>query len=431
MQTKTRILIVDDDPHVRKTLSDILKVKGYETVAAKDGDEGIAEAQREFVNLALIDLMLPGLSGIEVMEHIKAFSASTEAIILTGNASVGTAIEATNKGAFSYLLKPYSMEDLLLHIRRAIERQHAQETVDQLRRQLELIVQSTGDGIFTLDTDGNLLLVNPAAARMLGYEAHELIGRHSHDAWQHSRADGTPYPEQDSPIYQTLQDGQIRRRDEEVFWRKDGTSFCVEYVCAPIRGDRDISGVVVTFLDITERKSMEKEIHAFATTDSLTGIANRRVFAQALDTEVVRARRYGTPLALIMYDIDHFKQVNDTFGHDVGDEVLKGITGLVTANKRAADMLARWGGEEFMILVPQCDLEHACALAEKLRAAVAARIFEKAGLVTASFGVAVFGPDDDPAVLLKNVDNALYRAKQLGRNRVETDIGQPASVHST
>ncbi len=533
-QVKARILVIDDDPHARKTLCDILKIKGYEVTAAMNGAEGLAEVQRAFVNLALIDLMLPDISGIEVMERMKATSALTETIILTGNASLGTAIEATNKGAFSYLVKPYQMDDLLLHVRRGIEHQRAQEeivrlashprlnpnpvievghdgkvtymnpaaervfpdllsagarhpmlaagvvqlfgasprvaerevvrevrvdkvvyeahlsfvpesdlvriyaiditerkkaqeTIELLRRQLELVVRSTGEGILTLDTDGNHTLVNPVAARMLGYEVEELIGRHAHDIWQHSKADGTAYAEGDSAISQTLKDGQIRRNDNEVFWRKDGTSFPVEYTSAPIRSDQTITGVVVTFLDITERKQAEREIHTLATTDSLTGIANRRMFMQVLESEITRAKRYGAPLTLVMYDIDHFKQVNDTYGHDIGDEVLKGITGLVRANIRAVDMVARWGGEEFIILTTQSDIHSALAMAEKLRTVIAGRVFEKVGTVTASFGVAVYEPHDDSNLLLKKADDALYRAKENGRNRVETIIKRTSS----
>jgi len=127
MRNNPRILVVDDDANLRKTLSDILKIKGYGVVAAGSGAEGIAEAERTVVNVALIDLKLPDMSGIEVMEKIKASSPLTEAIILTGHASLDTAVEATNKGAFSYLLKPYEIDKLLRHIHRALDRQQTQQ----------------------------------------------------------------------------------------------------------------------------------------------------------------------------------------------------------------------------------------------------------------------------------------------------------------
>jgi DNA-binding NtrC family response regulator len=133
---KQKILIIDDDQHIRKTLSDILKIKGYETFTAPNGTEGSDFLKRTPVNLVIIDLGLPDMSVLEVLSKVKVDNPFIEAIILTGNASLDSAIEATNKGAFSYLLKPYDMEQLLVHIRRAIEKQDAQETI--ARRNIEL-----------------------------------------------------------------------------------------------------------------------------------------------------------------------------------------------------------------------------------------------------------------------------------------------------
>ena len=210
-----------------------------------------------------------------------------------------------------------------------------------------------------------------------------------------------------------------------------------------------IGGILMAFFyvllghvqrDFTDRKQAEMEIrtlneelevkvqerteqllasHILATTDSLTGIANRREFITVLEAEVDRVKRYGTPLSLAMYDLDHFKRVNDTFGHDVGDYVLQTSTGLVKENIRAVDVVARWGGEEFMVLMPQSDMQAARDSANRLRLAIAGHHFDKVGKLTASFGVATFEPQDDLTALLKRVDDALYRAKEQGRNRVE------------
>ena len=126
---KPKVLIIDDDPNVRKTLSDILKVKGYESSTAENGTSGLDSLKRFSVNLVVIDLGLPDIPGLEVLSRIKTDYPFTEAIILTGNASLDSAIEATNKGAFSYLLKPYDIDQLILDIRRALEKQQAQETI--------------------------------------------------------------------------------------------------------------------------------------------------------------------------------------------------------------------------------------------------------------------------------------------------------------
>jgi len=133
---KVVILIIDDDPSLRKTLADILKFKGYATLAAKDGAEGLACMQKNTVNLALIDLGLPDISGFDVLSRIKADHPSTAVIILTGNATVESAIEATNRGAFSYLVKPYEIEQLMLQIKRAIEKQQADQEQEILLARL-------------------------------------------------------------------------------------------------------------------------------------------------------------------------------------------------------------------------------------------------------------------------------------------------------
>lgn len=175
-----------------------------------------------------------------------------------------------------------------------------------------------------------------------------------------------------------------------------------------------------TVIDITERKEAEKRIHVLATTDGLTGILNRKEFTRLLESEIDRVNRYGTQLSLIMYDLDHFKKINDTHGHDAGDEVIQTVVKLVCSNIRSVDIAARWGGEEFMVLLPQSSLEAARKIADKLRLTVSGHDFGKPGPVTASFGVVEFAQGEDSNSLLKRVDKALYLAKNNGRNRVES-----------
>ncbi len=160
--TLPRILVIDGDPKVRKTLSDILRLSGYEVVNAESGAAGLAEAQRVFVNLAVIALGLPDMSGIDVMTKIKAGSQLTEVIILTGHASLDTAIDATSKGAFSYLIKPYETDKLLRHIRRALDRQQIQQ--EMLR--LASFPRMSPDPIIELGSSGKVTYLNPAAEKL-------------------------------------------------------------------------------------------------------------------------------------------------------------------------------------------------------------------------------------------------------------------------
>lgn len=169
----------------------------------------------------------------------------------------------------------------------------------------------------------------------------------------------------------------------------------------------------------------QKEVaETLARTDALTGLANRRAFDEVAQQEIERARRYGTPLALVMTDIDHFKVVNDTYGHHIGDQVLQNFAKVLMSQVRSIDLVGRWGGEEFVILLPETSLEEAHLAAERMRLAVAGtplRFEGKSFGYTASFGVAEFQPET-PTMdsLLGRADAALYRAKDAGRNRVET-----------
>jgi diguanylate cyclase (GGDEF)-like protein len=157
-----------------------------------------------------------------------------------------------------------------------------------------------------------------------------------------------------------------------------------------------------------------------ATTDALTGICNRRKFLESLQVKIQEAKRYSMPLALIYFDIDHFKSVNDTYGHEAGDDVLVELSRLVSGMIRQTDVFARIGGEEFVILVHNNDVRTGRELAEKIRAGVELQCFPKMGSVTCSFGVAQFYSDDSAETFIRRADDAMYAAKQAGRNRVET-----------
>ena len=166
-------------------------------------------------------------------------------------------------------------------------------------------------------------------------------------------------------------------------------------------------------------QQLAQQLRSQATTDPLTGLFNRLKFDQALAVEMARAERYKAPLSLALYDVDGFKKVNDTFGHQAGDKVLAQLAALVASNCRSSDTIARWGGEEFAIMLPGSDERMAQQVMEKLRAAIEEADFAAVGRVTCSFGVTQFADGDTPEVLLARADDALYRAKVNGRNRVE------------
>ncbi len=176
--------------------------------------------------------------------------------------------------------------------------------------------------------------------------------------------------------------------------------------------------------DIQKRVEMEQEIRRISVTDKLTGIYNRLQCDERIAQETARAERTGHSLALILFDIDHFKAVNDTYGHQQGDQVLMDLAGLVQEEMREYDFLARWGGEEFLVLSPETGRGDASALAERIRRRVETRTFGEAGRVTISLGVSLYRPGADTAEsFLQRADRALYRAKEQGRNRTVLEEG--------
>jgi len=168
-----------------------------------------------------------------------------------------------------------------------------------------------------------------------------------------------------------------------------------------------------------ELEELARDLRFKASTDPLTGLANRSKLNHQLDQEIARAARYGGPVAFIIYDVDQFKHINDNYGHTTGDKVLIELSSLASANIRMTDVLARWGGEEFAIIVPETPAKKAAELAQSLRATIEAHIFPEVGTVTCSFGVAEYQPGDTTETLVERADKALYCAKVNGRNRVE------------
>lgn len=184
----------------------------------------------------------------------------------------------------------------------------------------------------------------------------------------------------------------------------------------------------VLLKEMAERKLAQEQLEVLATTDPLTRLYNRRKFEELLSHELERCKRYAGDFALIMLDADHFKQINDQYGHDTGDAVLRFLSDLIKSQLRKSDVVARWGGEEFIALVAEADTDTALAAADKLRKAVEEGQFPRQLRVTISLGVALARRNDTSASLVRRADQAQYRAKQAGRNRVMMEAPEPPPV---
>jgi diguanylate cyclase (GGDEF)-like protein/PAS domain S-box-containing protein len=300
--------------------------------------------------------------------------------------------------------------------RSEINRKPLEDDLRISEKTFRAIAQTAVDAIILADSNGNIIFWNESAGKIFGYTEQEILGGSLSILMPEQYRKG--HQQGLERIKSTGQSEYIGRIIEMSGLRKTGDIFPIELSVAMWRAGKEIffSGIV---RDITKRKQMESEMHILATTDTLTHVFNRIKYTELMQREIERARRYDHPLSMIMFDIDHFKRVNDTYGHMVGDYVLCTLAQLVKENLRETDFLVRWGGEEFVIIAPETDLRKAGNLAERIRQASESYQFDKVGRITVSFGVAEFHKDDTEDVLIKRVDDAMYMAKKKGRNRVE------------
>src|SRR5215208_6416235 len=308
-------------------------------------------------------------------------------------------------------------------IRDVTKRKRAEDALDRLSRQHEMVLKSAGEGIFGLDLHGHATFVNPAAEHMTGWDTKELLGRPLHDVLHHSKPNGAPYPREQCPIRAALVDGATHSRDDEVFWRKGGTSFPVEYVSTPILQDSEVVGSVVTFKDITERKALEEQLRHQAFHDPLTGLPNRALFMDRLEHALARANRRGSKVAVLFMDLDNFKITNDSLGHEIGDQLLIAVAERIKACLRLEDTAARLGGDEFTILVEEVHgVSDAARVAERIAESLQCpfALDQQEYFFTTSIGIALSSPlQKPPADLLRHADLAMYQAKHKGKARYE------------
>lgn len=272
---------------------------------------------------------------------------------------------------------------------------------------------STDSAIIATDLDLQIKYFNPVAEHLLGQPAGEVVGQRLEDI--HARHDIMP-----NRLNRAL--AAVKKRGEYNFSieRKDnGIPLSMECRVSGIWDhEQNLVGYVLMLRDITERKRLEEQLRMAATIDKLTGIYNRQTLDDLLSREIARCRRYKTPLSIIMADIDHFKHVNDTYGHQVGDKVLHAVAETFRESIRLSDVLGRWGGEEFLIIAPQTAKTSAAPMAEKLRKAIERQSFYHDEPLTVSLGVTEMKEGDTLESLIRRADEALYHAKNLGRNRV-------------
>ena len=283
-----------------------------------------------------------------------------------------------------------------------------------------LLAENAWDVIWTMGVDGSITYVSPSVQRVRGFTPAEAAAQTLDQI--HTPDSARQVTEYFTALYAAMAAGEVPPiyHGEREYYRKDGSIMLGELQVIP---QVDDNGNVVQILgvtrDVSDRRHFEDELNRLAVTDPLTGVWNRRQGDRLFVADLAEARRSGNAVSLLMVDIDGFKKVNDTHGHQVGDQVLVTISQILNDQLRSSDILARWGGDEFVILLPQCTSADAAVIAEKLRERVSATEIDGLGPLTVSIGVAEMNTDDDRDSLLRWADIAMYRAKSGGRNAVE------------
>ncbi|MBC8492163.1 MAG: diguanylate cyclase [Chloroflexi bacterium] len=472
-----RILYMEDDPGLARPFKKGLEQAGYVVDIARDGEEGLTMYVAGSYDVVAVDQNMPVYTGLEVINIMASQGSLPPMIMVTGTGSERIAVEAMKLGAGDYLVKdvdggyldllPTVIEQVLQQWRLVEEKQQAEEERERLlvaEREQRLLAETLAEvtlAITSLTSHEAVLdeilrqvqrIVPYSAANIALWEGNALRVAH----WRGYETFGGE--ELISSLVQTLDDitvdlDVIQSRQplvipdtgQEPRWVVlDETAWIRSYLVVPIclhdrvlgllRLDSDTPGefsaedgerlrpLANAAAIAMENARLFGEVQRLATTDGLTGIYNRRHFFELAEHELSRARRYGHPVSAIMLDVDHFKQVNDTYGHAAGDQVLRAVAERCGDNIRDIDILGRYGGEEFAIILPATDLTVAQIAAERLRRCIADVPVptDKGDLtVTISLGVASSAQDDeDVAALLNRADAAMYAAKQAGRNRV-------------
>jgi diguanylate cyclase (GGDEF)-like protein/PAS domain S-box-containing protein len=304
---------------------------------------------------------------------------------------------------------------------------------DEAAESLRLMAERCGDVVFRFGADGKARYISPSVERLFGCSRSEIYAMGG-DVASNGFVHVADVPMGVQAVRQHFAGELPEVKLEFRIVRRDGAIVWVQTNCSTIT---DAAGtptdIIFTMRDIGEKKALEAELEALARTDALTGLANRRAFDEALDAEWRRAARDGSPLSLVLLDVDHFKPFNDANGHQAGDDCLRTIArAVLQAARRAGETAARYGGEEFALVLPATDSKAAAALAEQIRGAVEGLriphpLNPDGKVVTVSIGLATALAADGaslkmPYGLLEAADRALYKAKSGGRNRVERGV---------
>lgn len=464
-----RVLIIDDNETNKTILEDVLKANGYETRHAADGEEGLKAVAEWTPSVVLLDIVMPGIDGMKVCSSIREMDLPSRPsiIIVSVRGDKDTVVKALSEGADDYIVRPFNESELVARVGAQLRISDFYQEVEEDNRKLETLLEITNAVSATLDPSEVLNTIVNRVAEVTdaircsivlivrGDEGY-VLASHEDPSIKELKIDLKKYPEiqqvmkTKSPLaIADLVNHPLMKEVKGCIEGFEGMSVLI----VPIVFNDEVLGTLflrsrrtdigfarkeIDFCKIVanasfhalknarlfERVIREKEyLKEVAIRDQLTGLYNHNFFYTRLDEEFERGVRYETPLSLIMLDIDNFKNINDTYGHRVGDMVLKEIAQIVKKGVRKTDIVARYGGEEFSVILPHTMLKGAVEEAERLRDLIASHAY--AGLasdqITVSVGVAAYPQKGamNSGDLVNHADDALYKAKWAGKNCVK------------
>jgi diguanylate cyclase (GGDEF)-like protein/PAS domain S-box-containing protein len=430
------ILIVDDNPVNLGLVVDHLEQHGFNVAVALDGEEAIERAEFLQPDLILLDVMMPGIDGFETCRRLKAnlVTAPIPVIFMTALADVADKVRAFEAGGVDYVSKPFQVEELLARVNTHIALRDAQQRLRnrnaelaeevQIRKAAEAalsasesryrrLFETATDGILIFDASTGIVTdANPTIAALLASSAEALIGHKLCEIAPFAALGGAA-----DAVAEVRRAGYLKLGDWNLMPAVGGL-IEVETI-GTLYWDRGQEIVQLNLRDVRERKEAEARIRHLAHHDALTGRPNRTLLADRLGVAIAHARRSKTKVGVLMLDLDHFKTINDSLGHHIGDELLEAVATRLRACLRQCDTAARLGGDEFVVALGDLDcVENAELVAGKLIAAMQEpfAIEGRSLHVGTSIGISMFpGDGEDAGALIQAADTAMYAAKASGR----------------
>ena len=419
-----KVLLVDDKPENLLALGKLLKPLDIEVVKANSGEEALSQVLRHRFAVILLDVQMPVMDGFETAQLMRANKATAAIPIIFVTAISKEDRHVTmgyESGAVDYLYKPINTDILLGKVKvflqleeQRLDMEAMTENLREMSEKNQLLLDSAAEGIVGVDPDGMVVFANPAAIELLDVDEAELKDKPVFP-WFYD-----PGVEQFIKQWQEQSDAEPVYHQTSRMKRLAGESKPVEFNLSPMRNSKGvITGGVLVFRDITERVALEEHLTQMAKYDGLTGLANRSLFMEFLSASLARSERRSRSTAVLFLDLDHFKQVNDTLGHDVGDDLLASVAERLHGCVREGDLIARLGGDEFAIVLDDvARADDVKLVAEKIVESIS-KPHSLAGRelhVSTSVGVATW-PEcgKDSTELVKAADTAMYVAKKAGR----------------